>query len=188
VIIVPAEEADLPRLLKFRTDAANWLHAKGTDQWASPFPAGHILASIRRGEVYMIRKSARSDAVATITLDHDADPRLWTPAEIAEPALYVHKLAVDRACAGAGLGAMLLEGAGVQAIREGAHWLRLDAWTTNRRLQEYYLGEGFAHVRTVDDPDVVSGWTAQRPAAHQAHPEAPHPVWTRDGTANTAGR
>ncbi|MGJ5899412.1 GNAT family N-acetyltransferase [Streptomyces niveiscabiei] len=180
MIIVPAEEADLPRLIKFRTDAATWLRQRGTDQWARPFPPEHILASIRRREVYMIRETPFSDAAATLTLDRDADPRLWTPAEIAEPALYVHKLAVDRAASGRGLGGILLDWASVQAARQGARWLRLDAWTTNSRLQAYYRSEGFTHVRTADDPDVVSGWAAQRPASHQAHPEARHPVWYTD--------
>jgi GNAT superfamily N-acetyltransferase len=174
VIIAPAEEADLPRLLKFRTDASAWLAARGTDQWAKPFPAEHILSSIRRGEVFMIRETPLSDAAATITLDRDADPRLWTPEEIAEPALYVHKLAVDRAYAGTGLGSALLDWAGDQAVQQGAKWLRLDAWSTNARLQTYYLDHGFTHVRTSDDPEVVSGWAAQRPSSLRTHFGATH--------------
>ncbi|MFB9464451.1 GNAT family N-acetyltransferase [Streptomyces cinereospinus] len=164
MIIVPAEEADLPRLIKFRTDASMWLRTLGTDQWAKPFPADRLLGSIRRGEVFMIREQPYADAAATITLDREADTRLWTPEEIAEPALYVHKLAVDRAYAGTGLGSALLDWAGEQAVQQGAKWLRLDAWSTNRRLQAYYLEHGFTHIRTADDPEVVSGWAAQRPA------------------------
>ncbi|MGA5578428.1 GNAT family N-acetyltransferase [Streptomyces koyangensis] len=178
MIITPAEEADLPRLLKFRSDASVWLRRRGTDQWAKPFPATHILASIRRREVFMVRESPHSDAVATLTLDRDADQRLWTPKEIAEPAMYVHKLAVDRSRAGAGLGGVLLDWAGQQATGRGARWLRLDAWTTNLRLQAYYRDQGFTHVRTSSDPEVVSGWAAQRPAEYQRHPEEPHPEWT----------
>ncbi|MEV6147102.1 GNAT family N-acetyltransferase [Streptomyces sp. NPDC051992] len=174
MIIVPAEEADLPRLVKFRTDASAWLRTRGTDQWAKPFPADHILGSIRRGEVFMIRQEPHADAVATITLDRDADARLWTPEEIAEPALYVHKLAVDRACAGTGLGSALLDWAGERAVQQGAKWLRLDAWSTNLRLQAYYLEHGFVHVRTADDPEVVSGWAAQRPAEFRARPGTTH--------------
>ncbi|GAA3312118.1 hypothetical protein GCM10020295_83100 [Streptomyces cinereospinus] len=119
MIIVPAEEADLPRLIKFRTDASMWLRTLGTDQWAKPFPADRLLGSIRRGEVFMIREQPYADAAATITLDREADTRLWTPEEIAEPALYVHKLAVDRAYAGTGLGSALLDWAGEQAVQQG---------------------------------------------------------------------
>ncbi|MCZ4102670.1 GNAT family N-acetyltransferase [Streptomyces sp. H10-C2] len=164
MILVPAEEADLPRLLKFRTDSAEWLGAQGLDQWAKPFPAAHILGSIRAGEVYLIKEDLRADATATITLDRDADDRLWTAEERAEPALYVHKLTVDRNAAGSGVGARILDWAGDQAARRSCRWLRLDAWTTNPKLHAYYLHQGFQHVRTSTDPSVVSGWAAQRPA------------------------
>ncbi|CAM5374951.1 N-acetyltransferase domain-containing protein OS=Streptomyces fumanus OX=67302 GN=GCM10018772_70330 PE=4 SV=1 [Streptomyces fumanus] len=194
MIIVPAEEADLPRLIKFRADASAWLQDLGTDQWAKPFPADHILGSIRRGEVFMIRETPRADAAATITLDRDADTRLWTSEEIAEPALYVHKLAVDRAYAGMGLGSALLDWAGEEAVQQGAKWLRLDAWSTNRRLHAYYLERGFTHVRTADDPEVVSGWAAQRPAEFRSGLGATHRLTSRsapspngrghDGTAS----
>ncbi|MFJ9412501.1 GNAT family N-acetyltransferase [Streptomyces sp. NPDC101393] len=173
MIISRAEEADLPRLLKFRTDAASWLAPLGIDQWSNSFPAENILASIRAGEVYMIRASANADACATVTLDQDADARLWTPEERAEPSRYVHKLTVDRQFAGTGLGTRILNWAGDQAAQEGVAWLRLDAWTTNPKLHAYYTRHGFQHVRTVTDAGVVSGWVAQRPArldsSHNLH-------------------
>ncbi|MFJ4633046.1 GNAT family N-acetyltransferase [Streptomyces sp. NPDC088847] len=164
MIITLAEEADLPRLLKFRTDSAEWLARKGLDQWSKPFPAAHILASIRASEVFLVKENLASDAAATVTLDRDADSRLWLPEERAQSALYVHKLTVDRKYAGTGLGSRILDWAGDQAFRQGAQWLRLDAWTTNPQLHAYYEEQGFAHVRTSTDADVVSGWAAQRPA------------------------
>lgn len=169
MILVRAELADVPRLLKFRTDTALWLNSLGTDQWAKPFPAEHIMASIRAGEVYLLKEHQAADAAATITLDRDADERLWTPEERTESALYVHKLTVDRKYAGVGLGTRLLDWAGDQAAEQGATWLRLDAWTTNTQLQAYYLGQRFRHVRTSNDPTVVSGWAAQRPARLAEH-------------------
>lgn len=165
MIIVPATAADLPRLLRFRTDAAAWLAERGTDQWALPFPPEHIARSIEQGEVFMVKPRLSDDAAATITLDTEADPLLWTEDEREEPALYVHKLTVDRSYSGTDLGRKLLDWAGDRAFREGARWLRLDAWTTNERLHCYYLDKGFEHVRTVYDPEVGgSGWVAQRPA------------------------
>ncbi|WP_327270780.1 GNAT family N-acetyltransferase (plasmid) [Streptomyces sp. NBC_01218] len=169
MIIVRAEEADLPRLLKFRHDTAMWLGSQGIDQWAKPFPAEHILASIRAGEVFLVKTRPGVDAAATVTLDQDADERLWTPDERAEPARYVHKLTVDRKYSGTGLGSRILDWAGDRAAREGAQWLRLDAWTTNPRLHAYYEAQGFNHIRTSHDPSVVSGWTAQRAAKPSAH-------------------
>jgi GNAT superfamily N-acetyltransferase len=164
VIISQACEADLPRLLQFRRDSAAWLAPRGIDQWSNPFPPERILASIMAGEVFLVREAAGTDAAATITLDSDADHRLWTQGERDEPARYVHKLTVDRKYAGTGLGARILDWAGDQAAQAGAVWLRLDAWTTNPRLHQYYRDQGFDHIRTSSDPAVVSGWAAQRPA------------------------
>ncbi|WP_368857718.1 GNAT family N-acetyltransferase [Streptomyces platensis] len=150
--------------MRFRTDSAAWLRRQGIDQWSKPFPPEHILASIRAGHVFMIKTSESADACATVTLDRDADDRLWSAEERAEPALYVHKLSVDRMLSGTGLGARILDWAGARAAEQGADWLRLDAWTTNPSLHRYYLNQGFQHIRTSTDPSVVSGWTAQRPA------------------------
>ncbi|MEU8741902.1 GNAT family N-acetyltransferase [Streptomyces halstedii] len=165
MILVPAELADLPRLLKFRTDSATWLTQLGLDQWAKPFPAEHMAQSVKNGEVFLIKEDLAADAAATVTLDRDADARLWTPEERQEDAMYVHKLSVDRRYAGADLGGRILDWCGDRAAKAGARWLRLDAWTTNPRLHSYYRAHGFTHVRTSSDPDVVSGWAAQRPAA-----------------------
>ncbi|MFG3126550.1 GNAT family N-acetyltransferase [Streptomyces tendae] len=172
MIIETARLTDLPRLLRFRSDAAKWLAALGTDQWSAPFPADHIAASVQAGEVFLIRASEESEPAATVTLDHTTDPELWdlwTPEERAEPALYVHKLTVDRQHGGCGLGGRILDWAGDRAARQGARWLRLDAWTTNTQLHKYYVQQGFEHLRTTTDPDEVSGWIAQRPALRVPH-------------------
>ena len=169
MIIVHAELADVPRLLRFRRDAAAWLAKTGTDQWSNPFPTSIIVASVKAREVFLVKETPTSDPAATITLDRNADPALWSLKERQEPAFYVHKLAVDRWYAGIGLGARLLDWAGDRAARSGAIWLRLDAWTTNTRLHDYYLHRGFQHVRTCPDPGEVSGWLAQRRARRNAH-------------------
>ncbi|MFE6489585.1 GNAT family N-acetyltransferase, partial [Streptomyces sp. NPDC057757] len=49
------------------------------------------------------------------------------------------------------------------------------AWTTNERLQRYYLEHGFTHVRTereggaVNGGPRVSGWLAQRATGSAEH-------------------
>ncbi|MFF3731825.1 GNAT family N-acetyltransferase [Streptomyces sp. NPDC002476] len=172
MIVLPAKPEDVPRLVRFRVDTAAWLTSLGTDQWSTPFPAEHVAASVNAGEVFLVKEREEGEAVATVTLDHNIDPEiwdLWTPEEREEPALYVHKLTVDRRYGGRGLGGRLLDWAGDRAARQGARWLRLDAWTSNVRLHRYYLQQGFRHVRTTADPDEVSGWLAQRPARLAEH-------------------
>jgi hypothetical protein len=73
---------------------------------------------------------------------------------------------VDRAYAGQAWGraAGLGGDQGTKAADEGAEWLRVDVWTTNERLQHYYLKQGFTYVRTVVLPHNPSGALFQRPA------------------------
>ncbi|MER0477227.1 GNAT family N-acetyltransferase [Streptomyces sp. Edi2] len=171
MIVVRAVPADIPRLLKFRTDAASWLSANGSDQWSTPYPPELLIDSVSAGEVYLFHPTPRALPVATVTLDRKAEPVLWSEEERDEQALYVHKLTLARPGNGQGLGAAILDWCGDQAARDGAKWLRLDAWTTNTRLHAYYERLGFTHLRTVHDPAAYeSGWVAQRLAVPCEHP------------------
>lgn len=166
MIVDRAEPADIPRLIQFRTDAANWLRDQGSDQWSTPYPPELFIESVTAGEVYLFRPAPGAPPEATVTLDRRAEPALWIEDEISEPSLYVHKLTLARPGSGDSLGARILDWCGDQAARSGMKWLRLDAWTTNTRLHTYYERLGFTHIRTVHDPAAYeSGWVAQRPAA-----------------------
>jgi hypothetical protein len=53
---------------------------------------------------------------------------------------------------------------GARAANQGARSLRVDVWTTNDKLQQYYRDQGFTHVRTVVLSHNPSGAVLQRPA------------------------
>jgi GNAT superfamily N-acetyltransferase len=157
--ITRATPDDLDTLVAFRDQAAAWLASRGIDQWQEPWPTEDLTVE------GMLRNIQDDDKpAATITINRWAKPELWTEQERAEPALYAHKVTVDRAHAGQGLGAELLDWAGTKAADEGADWLCVDVWTTNEHLQYYYLRQGFTYVRTVVLPHNPSGALFQRPA------------------------
>ncbi|MGW3494016.1 GNAT family N-acetyltransferase [Streptomyces sp. NPDC001020] len=171
--ICTAEPRDLAKLLAFREEAAAWLSRLGTDQWQRPYPADKLLATIEAGWVFMVRDGDHT--AATITLTPEAEEGLWDAAELREPSLFINKLTVARTHAGQDIGGRLLDWAGDRAHSAGIQWLRLDAWTTNTALQEYYLRHGFEHVRTVSQGVAVnggprvSGWLAQRASGPAEH-------------------
>jgi ribosomal protein S18 acetylase RimI-like enzyme len=102
--------------------------------------------------------------VATITTHRQAHPKLWNELEQAEPAVYAHRLVVNRDYAGLGIGASLLDWAAARAAREdGAEWIRLDVWNTNKALHAYYERLGFTYVRQADYDDCPSTTLFQRP-------------------------
>ncbi|QKW52423.1 GNAT family N-acetyltransferase [Streptomyces buecherae] len=165
-LIRRAHPEDVETVVRWRAESAAWIERRyGSDQWQRPFPADQLMKSVVAGELWIVHADTlTSSPVATITVDQDADPALWLPEERDEPARYVHKLTVAPGKA-PGLGAALLDWAGRAAASEGALWLRLDAWTSNQRLRQYYADQGFAFVR--ENPERVSGAAFQRRASFQ---------------------
>jgi hypothetical protein len=72
---------------------------------AGPLGRQATRRNIQAGETFIVWDD--DTPAATITINRFAKPELWTPEEAAEPALYAHKVTVDRAHAGQGLGAEL---------------------------------------------------------------------------------
>lgn len=148
------------------TEAAAWLRARGSTQWQEPVTGrrrARVESDVSAGHVWLVERSG-GDVVATLTVDERADPEFWTDEDDPGAALYVHRMVVTRGDAGRGLGAALLDFASRRAADAGRKWLRLDAWATNRELQDYYRRQGFQHVRTHQYAHRGSGALFQRPA------------------------
>lgn len=162
----PASATDAPALWELIRDVVTWLRSIGSDQWSGweswLEPDGKLTVPLRNERCWVL--TDRGQVVGTITVDPDGDPDFWTPAELAESALYVSKLAVARHLAGQRIGEALLEWARDRAWRQGRRWVRLDAWRTNCRLRDYYVTRGWHWVRDAHVTDRGSGALYQRPA------------------------
>jgi ribosomal protein S18 acetylase RimI-like enzyme len=157
--IRPAVADDLPAIYDLIDSSAVWLQrCKHTDQWARPWPDkprrdARVEQGIEDGLTWMV-VDTQGEVVATVTCRESGNDMLWTPAELAEPAAYVSRLIVRRDHAGHGIGAALIHWAGARAVdRWGASWIRVDVWTTNTALHQYYKGQGFEHLRTLQFKD-----------------------------------
>lgn len=158
----------MPALLAILDGAGEWLGTQGTDQWAgSRWRAEELRPDLATGGLRMAEKVLIRDIpdagsgpveadrgrvprrpvpVATMALG-EAASSCWLPADDPASALYLSHFAVDRCCAGLGVGSWLIGEAAGEAARRGKRSLRLDAWTTNRRLHDYYRRQGFRLVR-----------------------------------------
>jgi ribosomal protein S18 acetylase RimI-like enzyme len=142
---------DLQTIINMVKDAADWLQTKGTDQWAKPWPScterdERIRHGLATNSTWIIWDG--STAVATLTAHRDGLEQLWTPEERREPAVYVHRVIVNREYAGRQVGAQLIDWASLRAAREyGARQTRIDVWTTNDALHDYYRRIGFTFIR-----------------------------------------
>ncbi|MFG1999732.1 GNAT family N-acetyltransferase [Spirillospora sp. NPDC048911] len=168
-----ANASDAPAIADLLRDASTWLASKGTDQWQYPPRMDRIAAAIERGSLFLVEEQPGRLPVATITMTPDADPDFWAEQDEPQSALYVGRMSVLRSRSGRQLGGRMLDWVSRRAAKEEKKWVRLDAWRTNEELHEYYLGQGFKHIRTVDRSWRQSGALFQRPAGLVLYPSMP---------------
>jgi GNAT superfamily N-acetyltransferase len=146
LLIRQATEGEHSDILELIDLVREWLRTIGTDQWKAPWPnengrSERILAAIQAGRTWVARDGARLAATVTVSPN---DHGIWPAEKRRDPAAYVRRLVVNRSYAGQGLGAQLLDWAGLHASREfDSRWIRVDLWTTNTQLHEYYRRQGF---------------------------------------------
>jgi GNAT superfamily N-acetyltransferase len=131
-------------------EASAWLRGKGTDQWATPWPNREarderVFRGLRTGKTWVV-EDEYSEPVATITCKQYGNENLWDAKARAHRAVYVSRLIVTRDRDGHGIGAALIDWAGQRGVRDwNAQWIRIDVWTTNTALHNYYKKLGFKY-------------------------------------------
>jgi ribosomal protein S18 acetylase RimI-like enzyme len=165
-----ADNEDLKLILYFIDEAADWLRTKRTDQWAKPWPNeperdARVVRGLRGGRTWIVE----DDGVpaGAITCTQEGNSELWSQQEQAEQALYVSRLIISRSYKGCGIGAELLDWAGLLAARQWeARWIRIDVWTTNTALHSFYKARGYSFVRLCDEVAYPSSALFQKPTGH----------------------
>ncbi len=138
--VVQAGPEHTDTVLSILREAAQWIQAKGIDQWpADGFSREQTAVRVEAGEVYLALRDG--EAAGTLQLQR-SDPFIW--GAMPDDALYVHRLAVRRAFAGQGLGHALLRWAEERAAAAGKTYLRLDCMEENEALNRYYRQAGFS--------------------------------------------
>ena len=161
-----------------RTEARQWLRTQSTDQWAEPWPSEaareqRMLGAIRAGRTWVAWDDSRPVATLTASPNHHM---IWPEENGRDPAVYVRRITVSRRreYAGHGLGGQLLDWAGLRANRDyGALWVRVDVWTTNTKLHDYYVNQGFEEVGRSPVPDYPSAVLFQKSVGEIKPPAAP---------------
>ena len=152
--ILRAEPADLDTVVSILEEAAQWIIAKGIEQWPATFPQHwrtRIAESIERREVYLAWLDGQP--VGTLALQW-SDRMVW--GDVPDDAGYVHRLAIRRAFGGKGLGRELLGWAEDMVAVAGKEYLRLDCMAENPALMRYYERAGFVYRGRVEG----QGWNA----------------------------
>lgn len=170
IVQAAATQQNLAAILGLIEEASGWLGTKGTDQWARPWPSrdardARVLRGLEVGKTWIVWDG--EIPAATVTIATRPNPAVWSTSasrcDLSERAAYVHRLITARDYAGWGLGAELIDWAGLRGRRDyGAKWIRIDVWTSNTGLHEYYGKRGFEPCGFCADPDYPSGALFQK--------------------------
>jgi GNAT superfamily N-acetyltransferase len=163
----------------------------GSDQWQPDAIGNRTRDRVRKNVERNVAEGTcwlacmGDEVVGTITVDSYADPEFWNESDDPTNAVYVHRMIVRRSDSGRGIGRVLLSVAEHLARQAGRRWVRLDAWSTNERLHDYYRRMGFEHIRTLRYSHRGSGALFQREVPEVASPL--EPSWTTNHASNLPG-
>jgi GNAT superfamily N-acetyltransferase len=150
-----ADFGDVDPIIALLEESAQWMVSIGILRWQpGVFVAstGSLRSAVEARTVYVWKTDGVVRGTIRLT---EQDHSVWGVAP--GPALYVHKLTVQRSLKGHGFGTRLLQWAEDQARTRKLDRLRLDCWSENVRLCHYYDCLGFRRAGVVR----VEGWLHQ---------------------------
>ncbi|GAA3597849.1 GNAT family N-acetyltransferase [Kribbella ginsengisoli] len=160
-MLITLDESHRQLVHQARDAAGEWLATRGTDQYRGGLDMAQVHANIDHDfDTYPFVGWEINGRVVAMMALIDPETEFWTPEELAEPQTYISRFFVVEH--GKAYGSALLEAVAAQARTQGEHWLRLNCWSTNTRLHDYYKAHGFQHVRTCNIPGRMSGAAFQK--------------------------
>jgi ribosomal protein S18 acetylase RimI-like enzyme len=138
-----ATQDDLPALIALVQRVVPLMLAAGNLQWDTTYPNQTVFQrDIDLGQLWVAEIDTALAGVAAITTDQEPDYTQvgW---DIDEPAVVVHRLAVDPAFRGAGIAKALMQKAEAVAAEHGIPILRVDTNTRNAATQRLFPKLGY---------------------------------------------
>ena len=138
-----ASQEDIPALIALLRRVVPLMIASGNLQWDESYPNEEVFArDIRLGQLWVAELDTAIAGVAAITMDQEPDYAQvgW---DIEEPAIVVHRLAVDPAFRGAGVARALMQKAEEVAADRSLTVLRVDTNTQNEATQKLFPQLGY---------------------------------------------
>jgi len=123
------------------------MHERGNNQWGDDYPTPALYADdIAQGELWCVTDESDTIlGVAAIICRHEPD-YASVPFRKPEPAVSMHRVAVDPVHEGRGAAALLFAKFEEQGIARGVEALRIDTYHLNERMQFLFHRHGFEHV------------------------------------------
>jgi ribosomal protein S18 acetylase RimI-like enzyme len=146
MLIRLATTADIPAIMRMIRRVVPLMRASGNLQWDDTYPNPEVFSrDIELSQLWLAEIEGEIAGVAALTRDQEPEYTQvgW---EITEPAIVVHRLAVDPAFQGRGVAIALLHHAESIAQERGIPQIRLDTNTQNQVTQRLLPKLGYRLV------------------------------------------
>jgi len=143
MVVRQGQLRDVEEVMALVSRAVPLMRASGNLQWDSEYPNARVFErDVELGQLWVAEIDGRIAGVAAITTDQEPEYAEvgW---DISEPAVVVHRLAVDPAFRGKGVAAALMREAEAVASAHGIGVLRVDTNSQNEATQRLFPKLGY---------------------------------------------
>ncbi len=138
-----ATENDLPALMALVARVVSMMLAAGNAQWDGHYPNERLFQrDIELAQLWVAEIDGSIAGIAAITTDPEPE-YAHAGLDIDEPAVVVHRLAVDLPFRGTGAASALMQKAEQIAVERGIAVLRVDTNTRNEATQRLFPKLGY---------------------------------------------
>jgi len=141
--------SDIPALQALVRRVIAHLRAAGIDQWDASYPGLQMDADVGSGCAWLWKHDQA--IVAYVAIDQNQDPK-WDPlpwTDCSGRHRCIHRLMVEPATQGQGLGRQAMDWIEAQGQRQGWSSLRLDALAVNPISNGFYRRRGYVEIGRV---------------------------------------
>lgn len=139
--VLPTTLADLELTFVFFNSAISYQQRRGYELWPQ-FERSLIEREMVEGRHWKITEG--SEVLGIFSVQYQ-DPVIWGERD-KEPAVYLHRIAVNPELKGKRLMKVIREWALNHAREKNKHFVRMDTWGNNEQLRNYYIACGFTYI------------------------------------------
>jgi len=147
ILLRKTRPEELDEVMRILAGARDFMHSRRIPQWDNGYPSRELIsADMHRGDSYVLEEPGALLGVCTVTLLPDPSyaaltEGAWLCAD--EPYAALHRVAVNPACRGRGIGREIFSHAEALARELGVTSLRGDTHPQNKLMRRLFDASGF---------------------------------------------
>jgi predicted GNAT family N-acyltransferase len=141
---------DLPQIFDLFDQSINYQEKNGYPVWKN-YDKNAIIADIENKNQYKAIIESKTGIVFSVGY---TDKIIWRDLDKGD-SMYLHRIVVNPECKGQKLFGVILKWAIEHSKQKSLSSIRIDTWSANPTLIEYYKSFGFSIVETYTTPDSI---------------------------------